>query len=278
MAFLMEDFSFHPLTEDLTIVSEDSIRDLISERKRLERACLTKACATRDGGLQFVKTTGVDSFPSRLRIAFGLRRRTGNYDWPLAELRNNLTARTRTDATPALIGYGFIKKLGLVKEMFLIYEHLDGFVHGLAWLRRHPTCAVEFAEAALALLFKLNNCGIYHLDYWAGNLMIKDRNLNSMKAIDFENCFMGHTKHPNETFGFQCAFLYQFALSDFITEACYDDLVKKELSKQGRPLNEVKFSAFYERFKHHGAGRKERYLIPDKGTHIEAKPAKRTVY
>lgn len=77
--------------------------------------------------------------------------------------------------------------------MFLAYEHLDGYIHGLAWLRQQPNQATAFAQAALDLLTMLNRKSLYHLDLWAGNIMLRPDDLSMLKAIDLENCHIDST-------------------------------------------------------------------------------------
>lgn len=162
--------------------------------------------------------------------------------------------------------------------MFLAYEHLDGYIHGLAWLRQQPNQATAFAQAALDLLTMLNRKSLYHLDLWAGNIMLRPDDLSMLKAIDLENCHIGDTAFLGETLGYQCAFLYQYAMNDFIAEADYDALVFAHLDRHEPHVDMTAFMPFYTRFKTLGAGRKERRLIPTKGLLIPGKPAKRTTY
>jgi len=205
------------------------------------RACLARVCANTEGEHLFIKTTRIDSIPSKIRILFGLKRRLGIYDWPLAELQNCIQASERTEATPRLIGCGFVRHFGLVSEMFLTYENLEGYIHGLAWIRRHPTQALLFAAEALQLLHRLNRKGVYHLDLWAANIMLPSGELSELKAVDLENCYVGETAYHSETLGFQLGFLYQFALREFVAEDEYDALVFSYLANHDHKLIKARF-------------------------------------
>ncbi|MFL9814307.1 hypothetical protein D7241_13715 [Stutzerimonas sp. VN223-3] len=216
-------------------------------RHRLARACDNNATQKI-----FIKTARIESLPSRIRVSLGLRRRSGIYDWPLAELHNNVNARLRTDLIPNLIGYGFKHRLGLVDEVFLAYEHLEGHMHGLEWVRRHKEKVADLVRAALNLISNLNHQGIYHLDLWAANIMLRPDGLDGLKAIDLENCFIGTTPHHSETLGFQYGFLYQYALNEYITEEEFDALVANHLMEREYDIDQLRFLPFYDRFKTYG--------------------------
>lgn len=251
-----------------------SIRDLIERRKEMGRHRLAKICSAGNNSDIFVKTARIKSLASRLRISLGLKRRSGAYDWALAELHNNIKASQRTNLIPRLIGYGFIKRnLGLVNEVFLAYENLDDHVDGLAWIRKNPSKIEIFIQASLSLITTLNWQGIYHLDLWAANFMLPTDNINGLKVIDLENCFIGIGAHHSETLGFQFGFLYQDTLNQFITEAHYDALVSVYIGSLGG-VDQVRFQPFYQRFKHQSADRKDRHLIPRHGLLINGNPAK----
>lgn len=241
------------------------IKEMLSTRRKTSRKRIAQPLPTRTANAVFVKATPLYSFPSRIRATLGLRRRSGLYDWALEELHNHTEAQKRTHLVPKLLGYGLIRRRGgLVSEVFLNYEHLAGWADGYDWLRKNPSYARQFAEAGLALIAQLNRNGIYHLDLWAGNMMLRDDDLENLKAIDLENCFIGDNPHPSETLGFQFAFLYQHQLNSFIDESLYDQLVKDRVAKLG-DVQMDRFDVFYKHFKHHGADRKDRHLIPKTG-------------
>jgi hypothetical protein len=251
-----------------------SIRDLIDRRKKMGRHRLAKVCSAGNNPEIFVKTARIESLPSRLRISLGLKRRSGAYDWALAELHNNINASQRTNLIPRLIGYGFIKRnFGLVSEVFLAYENLANHVDGLAWTRKNPPKIELFIQASLNLIITLNRQGIHHLDLWVANIMLPTDDIHRMKVIDLENCFIGASAHHSETLGFQFGFLYQDALNQFITETHYDALVNSCIGNLN-DIDRLRFQPFYQRFKHQGADRKDRHLIPLRGLLIDGKPAK----
>lgn len=250
-----------------------AIRSLIDRRKRMGRHRLAQVCCAGNALEIFVKTSRVDSLASRLRISLGLKRRSGAYDWVLAELHNNLNASQRTSLIPKLIGYGFIKRNGLVSEAFLAYENLDDHIDGLLWVSKHPSKIERFIQASLNLITTLNRQGIYHLDLWAANFMLPPQHLDGLKVIDLDNCFMGSSAHHSETLGFQLGLLYQDSLNQFITEAHYDALVSTCVGRLN-DIDLVRFQPFYQRFKHQCADRKDRRLIPQYGLLIDGKPSK----
>lgn len=241
------------------------IAELMALRKRMGRQRLAQPCAVDNKTTAFVKTTSIDSYPSRLRISLGLKRRSGAYDWPLAELRNNVKASKRTDLIPTITGIGFARgRLGLVQEVFLSFENLVGYVNGLEWMKKHPEKLESFILTGLNSIRALNALGIYHLDLWAGNIMVPAGSLNSPKVIDLENCFIGTTAYHNETLGYQLGLFYQHSLGRLTTEAYYDAIVMNHIRGRSESDNE-QFLSFYQFYKHNSASRKERFLIPLRG-------------
>lgn len=248
------------------------IREVLSGRRKTGKKRL--ACPTSDtASALFIKSSTIDSIPARIRTTLGIKRRSGLYDWALEELNNHTEAQKRTALVPKLLGYGLVRqRSGLVTEVFLSYEHLANWRDGFSWLQQNPSQANSFANACLELITQLNQEGIYHLDLWAGNVMINEDNLEHLKVIDLENCYIGENHNPSETLGFQFAFLYQHQLHSFISESHYDQLVNAQLARLG-DIELSRLRLFYEHFKHHGADRKERHLIPKTGQMERLQPA-----
>jgi hypothetical protein len=220
----------------------------------------------------FVKTTRLDSLASRLRVTFKLRRRSGAFDWPLAELRNSLRVSQTTSLAPQLLGYGHIRgRLGLVREVALVYEEQCGYLNGPQWIERYQAELPQLLPRLIKCIIQLNEQGIHHLDLWMGNFMLSDNPTPNIKVIDFENCFLRDTNYPSETLGFQLGLLYEFKLNRCIDNETFDNIVHTSVA-QLPWLDVARFDHFYHYFKQHGAGRKERYLIPQKGLRIAGKP------
>lgn len=271
------DLTYYSIDNQITPSTLKMVRVLINSRRQMGRKRLAKVCD--DNAIQmFIKTTCIESIPSRIRVSLGLRRRSGIYDWPLAELDNNIKARLKTNLAPKITGYGFKHRLGLVDEVFLTYEYLEGHIHGLDWIRQHKEKVADFVKTTLHLISKLNRQGIYHLDLWAANIMLMPGELDGLKVIDLENCFIGMTPHHSETLGFQCGFLYQYALNEYIPEEEFDALVINHLAEHESDIDQMHFLPFYARFKQHGADRKDRHLIPKFGLLVAGKAAKKTTY
>jgi len=249
------------------------IRELLSKRRKTGEKRLARPLTRETASALFIKASTIDSIPARIRTTLGIRRRSGLYDWVLEELNNHAEAQKRTTLVPKLLGYGLVRqRSGLVTEVFLNYENLADWLDGFDWLQQNPSQANSFAEACLELITQLNQSGIYHLDLWAGNVMIHEGNLEDLKVIDLENCYIGDNPHSSETLGFQFAFLYQHQLHDFISESLYDQLVSTQLARL-KGIEQSRFRLFYDHFKHHGADRKERHLIPKTGQLERLKPA-----
>lgn len=247
-----------------------SLSKLIDKRKSLRKQRLYESIDNGHRPL-FIKTTRLNSLASRLRVTTGLRRRSGTYDWPVAELNNHLTALQRVDLVPRINGYGFRRsRTGMVKEVFLIYENLCNHINGINWIKHNPQDIHAFIISALNLIVELNRHDIFHLDLWAANIMLTKNQLTSMKAIDLENCFIGKSAFHAETLGFQFAFLYQRTLKKYVSESDYDAIVEYKINDIGG-IDRIKFNPFYNRFKHACADRKERVLIPTQGKLLDGK-------
>lgn len=241
------------------------IREALSRRRKTGEKRLACPLSLETASAIFIKSSTIDSIPARIRTTLGIKRRSGLYDWALEELNNHAEAQKRTTLVPKLLGYGLVRqRSGLVTEVFLNYENLANWLDGFNWLQQNPSQAQPFAEACLKLITELNQSSIYHLDLWAGNVMIQEGNLEYLKVIDLENCYIGENPCISETLGFQFAFLYQHQLHGFISESFYDQLVGNQLARL-KDIELPRFQLFYAHFKHHGAGRKERHLIPKTG-------------
>ncbi|MDZ7888479.1 MAG: hypothetical protein U5M72_04150 [Pseudomonas sp.] len=236
----------------------------LKEREKSNRSRLSAPiCA--NGKTFFVKSTRLTSLPSRARATFNLKRQNGLYDWPIAELHNNIIINKITDQAPALIGHAIrTGRTGLSKDVVLIFECLDKHIDGLLWIKKNPSRINEFVDSMLELIILLNNQGIVHLDLWARNVMLPEDSISPIKLIDLENCPIGHTRYPSETLGFQFGFLFHHTLKKYIDEKNYDSIIENKISALNW-LNLEKFSQKYEHFKHAHACRKKRQLITQKG-------------
>lgn len=237
------------------------ISELIALRKRLGRQRLAQPCITSDGRKIFVKTSSIESYPSRLRISLGLKRRSGAYDWPLAELRNSVRANQKTDMIPKLIGFGLAKgKSGLTKEVFLTFENQEDHIDGFQWAEKHPEQIDQLIRASVDSIVRLNSFGIYHLDLWAGNIMFPVDSFHNPRVIDLENCFIGPTKFHEETLGYQLALFYQHSLGNLISEQYYDEIIRSHINT--KKFKREQFQSNYQKYKHKSANRKNRFLLP----------------
>ncbi len=250
------------------------ITALIAERRQRARQRLWDWLQV-DQTRYFIKTTRLDSVAAKLRVTFGLRRRSGAWDWPIAELRNCRKANQITSKAPQLLGYGKVRNpLGLVREVVLIHEDLTGYIDGAQWVRCYKHELPRLVPRLIDCILELNRLHLYHLDLWLGNFMLTDNPEPEVRVIDFENCFLRPTKYLPETLGYQLGLLYEYELHKHITEAAYDQQIQAAIAFLSTDENR-RFENFYEYYKHHGAGRKERYLIPKLGQHLDGKKSLR---
>ncbi|MFJ4145098.1 lipopolysaccharide kinase InaA family protein [Pseudomonas sp. NPDC089734] len=208
----------------------------------------------------FAKSQLLESFKARWRVTRGRQTADGRYDWAVEELHNTLAASQRGIPSPAVVGFGYIRRgLGLVQETLLLIELLDGYIDGQDWLEQNPDRVQWFVEQALELLLHSNAKGIYHLDFSALNIMLNEQADEPMKVIDMENCFVGTTHFPAETLAFQMGFLYRRGLYKFITEADYDRLIYEVIDAE--KVDRERFDGLYGVCKHEVVGRKERRKV-----------------
>lgn len=213
----------------------------------------------------FIKSTELSSFPSRARVTLNLKRTNGLYDWPIAELHNNIAINKLTEHTPTLIGHAIRTNCtGLVKDVVLIFEHLNDHIDGLQWIKENPTQISELIKSTMEFIISLNNKGIIHLDLWARNVMLPENEPTTLKLIDLENCMIGHTRFPSETLGFQFGFLFQHTLKNHISEDKYNLIVEEALPTEDW-FQRSRFEKYYHYFKHTHASRKERKNIINRG-------------
>lgn len=244
------------------------IRELIEERERSRGSRRHSAPVVSPHERLFVKTASIGGLRSRVRVTLGRQRRRGGFDWLVAEFLNSVEARMRGVPMPRVKGIGYRRaSSGLIKEVFLVSELLDGYVDGLEWLRRPGTDREVFLRRAFALMRLLYEKEVHHLDLWVGNLMVAVHEPQVLKVIDLENCYIGPTAYPEELLGFQFGFLYWRYVRDMVEESRYDALVQEALEAYG-PLDEERFRRVYQVCKHQLTRRKVRHRLLHEGVLI----------
>ncbi|GIZ10992.1 lipopolysaccharide kinase InaA family protein [Pseudomonas sp. NCCP-436] len=197
-------------------------------------------------------------------MTLGLPRRQGIFDWGLAEVINSIEAYRRGVPTAPLKGFGCRRRgRGLVSEVFIVSQWLEGHVDGVEWLRQPGVDVEEFVLGAFDLIRVMHEKEVHHLDLWAANIMV-DPHGGTYRAIDLENCYLGKTDFLAETLGFQFGFLYFRGLHSLLDEAHYDALVEQALSAYA-DIDRKRFQVVYQPCKHRHVGRKERGCIPQYG-------------
>lgn len=262
-----------PLTvnfEDLTLHLDDgsvgdvlpSIARLIEERSsRSSSSRRTSSVLHAQHAALFVKTSAIDNLRSKLRVTLGKPRRKGGFDWPIAELINTSEACRLGLPLPLLKGFGYRRKgLGLIEEVFLVSECLEGYVNGVEWLQQNGADVEIFLADAFNLLRELHDKEVFHLDLWAENFMVHPQAPRKLQVIDLENCHIGPAPYLAEVLSFQFGFLYQRCVKDYLDEVRYDQLVAGALSAYPA-IDRQRFEEFFQVCKHAIVGRKERREI-----------------
>lgn len=209
----------------------------------------------------FIKSSCLSGFQSRLRTTLGIERRKGGLDWEVAELLNTIRAEELQAPTARLLGFAYRKRLGLVSNVSLIFEFLEHYLPSHQWLAQEAD-PVPFLRNCFTLFRELHEKKIYHLDLWAGNVMVSSRQ-ESLRVIDFENCLHGATQHAPEVLGFMYGHFFQREINRYIDEPTYDRLVDEVMPKLC--IDPARFRHTYAVSKHEKIGRKERRLLHSHG-------------
>ncbi|GAB3474371.1 lipopolysaccharide kinase InaA family protein [Azotobacter salinestris] len=214
----------------------------------------------------FIKRSLLTGLSSKLRITFGLPRKNAGPDWEVEELINNLNALQKNIDSPRILGFGYRKRLGLINDFEIISEHLGTHTDAATWLSTNPKKKEiqEFARCIQELIMKLHQREAYHLDMWAGNLMLPpDR--KTPKLIDFENYQFGRTAYSHELLGFLFGFFFHRELGKHLTSQEYDKITEHTLENHPE-IDTGRFARLYEVSKYLKIGRKERREIFHSGT------------
>lgn len=241
----------------------------IEQKTALQRAFRELASGTRSRSTLevqhpesrlFIKSSRLTGFQSRLRTTLGIERRKGGLDWEVAELLNTIRAEELQAPTARLLGFAYRKQLGLVSNVSLIFEFLEHYLPSHQWLGQQDP--VPFLRNCFTLFRELHEKRIYHLDLWAGNVMINSRQ-ETLRVIDFENCLHGATEHEPEVLGFMYGHFFQREINQYIDEPTYDRLVDEVMPKLC--IDPARFRHTYVISKHEKIGRKERRLLHSHG-------------
>ena len=209
----------------------------------------------------FIKSSRLTGFRSRFRTTLGIERRKCGLDWELAELLNTVRAQELQAPTARLLGFAYRKQLGLVRDFSLIFELLEHYLPSHQWLAQEVD-PLPFLRSCFALFRELHEKQIYHLDLWAGNIMVDSRD-ESLRVVDFENCVHGATHYEPEMLGFMYGHFFQREINRHVDEPTYDRLVKESISELS--IDPVRFKRTYNMSKHEKVGRKERHLLHRRG-------------
>ncbi|WP_158319642.1 lipopolysaccharide kinase InaA family protein [Azotobacter chroococcum] len=227
---------------------------------------LIVATTPRNENSYFIKRSLLTGLHSKLRITFGLPRKKAGPDWEIAELTNSLNALQKSIDTPEIVGFGYRKNLGLVNEFEIISKYLSDHTDAATWLSTNPEKIKiqELVDTIQKLIIKLHQKETYHLDMWAGNLLLAPDS-KTLKIIDFENCQFGRTEYSHELLGFLFGFLYYREIKKHLTAQEYDKITEHTLESHPE-IDATRFARLYALSKNLKIGRKERREIFHSGT------------
>ncbi len=249
--------------------SED-LEGLSSAVRALSNAERAKGVKRTSGPLRlakrqvFLKRFAAGDLKHMVRMTFGLKRRTGGLDWPIAELIHTCEVLARGGAIPDLKGFGYcLSPLGLIREVFLVFDLLEGYVNGLQWLEQikdEPEALELFLSDCVELIADLHRQDIYHLVPWLENIMLHPSNPRSLVPIDVENCFIGIPQSIFTVAGFQFGYMFQRGPMQVFPEERFDTIVERLLKTY--PDFGSKSMDAYKICKRAWLGRKQRQLTP----------------
>lgn len=248
-------------TQALSIELEATLERAFDELAAGKRSRSTREVRLPESRI-FIKSSRLTGFQSRLRTTLGIKRRSGGLDWEVAELLNTVKAEELRAPTARLLGFAYRKQFGLVSNVSLIFEFLEHYLPSHHWLQQKDD-PIPFLKDCFVMFRELHEKRIYHLDLWAGNVMIDTRQ-GSLRVIDFENCLHGVTKYEPEVLGFMYGHFFQREINQHVDEHLYDRLVDEAISKL--PVDLARFRHIYTLSKHEKVGRKERHLLHSQGT------------
>lgn len=224
----------------------------------------TSQALALDNETVFIKRFAAGDFKHSLRMTFGLKRRRGGLDWPIAELINSCEVSARSGGIPELLGFGYrLSAFGLVDEVYLLFNLLDGYVNGIEWLDRikgNPADMESFLSNCIHLVASLHQRDIYHLDPWLENIMVHPDRPGELIPIDVENCFIGKPDAPFVVAGFQFGYMFQRGPMRLFSEERFDEMVRDVLKTY--PAFEESHMEPYTQCKRSWLGRKQRQLTP----------------
>jgi hypothetical protein len=197
----------------------------------------------------FVKREQIDTFKKKVRINFNLVRTGETFDHPIEELKNCYCAETRDAPVAPLLGYGYKNShLGIIDETYILTVLMTRYLTAKQMLSFYRNDTSKIIRSAFILKYNLNKKGIFHLDFWLGNIMIAEN--FSARAIDLEHCIVDDKKHYSSIIGYQFGHLYRLDLHFYIPENVYDRHVRAAVKLFYKDVEKDKFDYAYNVSKH----------------------------
>lgn len=176
------------------------------------------------------KTNELRYVSKRIRAALGLRR-SGCYEWAVAELHTALRMQA-SGHVPQVLAYGWRSTaLGLPRQTFVVYEFLDQAVDLWTFFRAHPERIEEGLRLAFDTMLDALKSSMIHLDPWMGNFMVTEA-LDQCWMIDLEYSKMTSKAPFAKLLGFSLGYFYKLKFEEFMAIDAYFECVNDWLASQ----------------------------------------------
>ena len=140
-------------------------------REKNEKSYLTKSTSFRHRN-------------NRLRATFGVKRR-GSYDWPIAEIDNQIKLQS-LDYIPRILAYGYkLGKSRTIKSVSITTEFKENTYNVREYIEKFPERLNDVLLTSFNLIIKHLSDDIIHLDLWIGNILVNE-DLSQSWLIDIE--------------------------------------------------------------------------------------------
>lgn len=209
-----------------------------------------------DGRTYFCKFELFSGKRRKFRATFGIYRR-GMLERSLEEISNLLKSQA-CGLTPKIYAFGYRKNmLGLVSNVFIIQECLEGAINLEEYLRASPQKVEQIATQFIRTVKSAVSRGVVHLDPWARNVMTTP-DLSRAWLVDLEYCRVGEKNWcVEQALGFSCCHFFLAGICDYLSWPEYRKLVL-DICSSSVELDLQRLSSFLDDFHANERSRKQR--------------------
>ena len=190
----------------------------------------------------FSKSLPLSHRNNRLRATFFLKRR-GTYDWPIAEIYNNLSLND-TKFVPEMLAYGYRRNnLGFITKALLITEWIPNTCSLTEFLKNNPEKQEFILNQVFDAFEYFRSKSFLHLDLWANNILV-DLTHEKVWIIDLEMGLCTSHVSKEEYLGYSLAYLHYLYDGVPTPKSDYTEFFKKWAQKS----NDIDIQKLLENF------------------------------